>query len=307
LPTVKPHRKHILVTGPHRSGTTWIGRTISQNSNVELVYEPFNLDFSRYNFEYKFDYWFEHVPSSKKIREIERAFDQYIPNRFWEYPLKICRESGYNIKTPLTFLKYLILSYTRPRYLLKDPIALLSAGWLYERYNLQVICITRKPLSFAGSLKVLNWDFDFSNFLGQEKLMETQLAHYKEEMTKVHREGDFTDRIALLWNVLNDVILQYRQSYPEWLFIKHEEVAIKPFEKFQEIFRYLNVPYDDEVRRYIRKYTSKDNPAEAGSNRYQPRDAKKTLNAWKERLTPEEAERISKATDDIHYRLYENK
>jgi hypothetical protein len=124
---------------------------------------------------------------------------------------------------------------------------------------------------------------------------------------KVYHHGDFIDRIALLWNVLNDVILQYRQSYPEWLFIKHEEVAIKPFEKFQEIFRYLNVPYDDEVRRYIRKYTSKDNPAEAGSNRYQPRDAKKTLNAWKERLTPEEAERISKATDDIHYRLYENK
>jgi hypothetical protein len=36
-----------------------------------------------------------------------------------------------------------------------------------------------KPLSFAGSLKVLNWDFDFSNFLEQEKLMETQLHRSK--------------------------------------------------------------------------------------------------------------------------------
>ncbi len=300
----KADRRHILITGPHRSGTTWVGRTISQNENVELVYEPFNPDFIRYNFTYKFDYWFEHTPTSARKKKIEKVFDQYIPKNFVEYPVKICRESGFSYKTPLIFLKYLFLNHKMPRYLLKDPIALLSAGWLYERYDLQVICMIRKPLSFAGSLKVLNWDFDFSNFLEQEKLMKTQLEPFKEEMVQVYHHGDFIDRIALLWNVLNFMILQYRQAYPEWMFVRQEDVAMKPTEQFRKIFQYLNLPYDECIKQYIRKFTSRKNPVEADSSSYQPRDSKKTLDTWRERLTIEEAERISVATEKIYNQLY---
>jgi hypothetical protein len=306
LTPVKPHRKHILVTGPHRSGTTWVGRTLSEHQNVELVYEPFNPDFVRYNFEYQFDYWFEHAPTSKKFWEIKKAFDQYIPNSFLEYPVKICRESGYSLKTPLIFLKYLFLSTYRPRYLLKDPIALLSAGWLYERYDLQVICLTRKPLSFAGSLKVLNWDFDFSNFLEQETLMETKLAPFKTEIETVHEKGDFIDRIALLWNVLNYVILQYRKKYPDWLFIKQEDVAMKPTAEFRKIFNYLNIAFDDETKNYIRKFTTGSMNSETETSRYQPRNAKLTLESWKERLTAEEAARVSEATKHIFHQVYQD-
>ena len=36
----------------------------------------------------------------------------------------------------------------RPRLLFKDPIALLSAGWLHERFGAEVICMIRNPLAF---------------------------------------------------------------------------------------------------------------------------------------------------------------
>lgn len=35
--------KNILVTGSHRSGTTWIGQMLSQDKNTMYVYEPFNI------------------------------------------------------------------------------------------------------------------------------------------------------------------------------------------------------------------------------------------------------------------------
>lgn len=301
---MKENRKHILVTGTHRSGTTWVGRTLSQPAHVEFVYEPFNLDSTRYNFEYKFDHWFEHVPTSKKSKEIEKVFDRYIPNNFIQYPAKVCRESGYSLKTPFIFAKYLLLSANRPRFLLKDPIALLSAGWLYERYHLKVICMIRNPLAFAGSLKKLGWDFDFFNLLDQDKLMNTRLAPFEEEIRQVHQESDFIDRVSLLWNVLNYVILDYQKRYPEWFFMKHEELAKDPVKYFKEMYDYLDLDFTDEVEEYILEFTSKKNPTEAATNRYQPRDSEKAVQAWKERLTDEEIERMKEATSEIYKQLY---
>ena len=300
---MKEERKHILVTGTHRSGTTWVGRTLSRPSNVELVYEPFNLDSTRYNFEYKFDHWFEHIPTSKKKKEIEKVFDRYIPNNFIQYPAKVCRESGYSLKTPFIFTKYLLLSADRPRFLLKDPIALLSAGWLYERYHLKVICMIRNPLAFAGSLKKQGWDFNFFNLLDQEELMNTWLAPFRQRMIEIHAEGDFIDRVSLLWNVLNFVILEYKKRYPEWYFMKHGELAKNPVKYFREMYDYLDLEFTDEIESYIREFTSKKNPTEAATNRYQPRDAEKAVKAWKERLTEEEIERVKEATSAIYNEL----
>lgn len=301
---VKEDRKHILVTGTHRSGTTWVGRTLSQAENVELVYEPFNLETTRYNFEYKFDHWFEHVPTSPKRKEIENEFDRYIPNSALQYPVKICRETGYSLKTPLIYLKYLMLSAHRPRYLLKDPIALLSAGWLYERYDLKVICMIRNPLAFAGSLKKQGWDFDFKNFLDQEELMNTWLNRFKEEIEKTVQEGDFIDRISLLWNVLNFVILDYKKKYPEWFFIKHGDLARNPVENYRKMFEYLELDFTPVIKQYIVEFTSQKNPVEAKSNKYQPRDAKKTVKAWRDRLTEDEIARVKQATSEIYKELY---
>ncbi|MDX1641875.1 MAG: sulfotransferase domain-containing protein [Balneolaceae bacterium] len=301
---MKENRKHILVTGTHRSGTTWVGRTLSQPPNIEFVYEPFNLDSTRYNFEYKFDHWFEHVPTSKKYKEIEKVFDKYIPNSFFQYPAKICRETGYSLKTPLIFGKYLLLSSNRPRYLLKDPIALLSAGWLYERYHLKVICMIRNPLAFAGSLKKQGWDFDFQNFLNQEELLDTWLSPYKGQIKEVDANGDFIDRISLLWNVLNYVILDYQRRYPEWFFIKHERLARNPVTNFRRMYDYLDLEFTGEIENYIQQYTSKKNSVEAKTNKYQPRDAEKTIEAWRERLTGEETERVKEATSEIYHELY---
>jgi hypothetical protein len=301
---VKDHRKHILVTGTHRSGTTLVGQTLSQADNVELVYEPFNLETTRYNFEYKFDHWFEHVPTSRKLTEIQNVFDRYIPNSALQYPAKICRESGYSLKTPLIYLKYLLMSADRPRFLLKDPIALLSAGWLYARYDLKVICMIRNPLAFAGSLKKQGWDFDFKNFLDQKELMNRWLKPFKEEMVRTDRDSDFIDRISLLWNVLNYVILGYMEKYPEWLYMKHEELARNPVENFRMSFNYLGLEFNREIEQYIMDFTSNKNPVEAESNDLQPRDSRKTIDTWKERLTDEEIDRVKEETAEIYEKLY---
>jgi hypothetical protein len=301
---MKTSYKHILVTGPHRSGTTWIGKTLSQNNRVELVYEPFNPDFDRYNFTYRFENWFQYVPGSKNRKVIETYFDQYLPESGLDYAKKVSRESGYSAKTPLIFLKHLLMSANRPRFLLKDPIALLSAGWLYDRYSPKVICTTRNPLAFVGSLKKQGWDFDFRNILNQETLVERYLPQYKKPMQEVLHEGDFIDRVSLLWSVLNTMILHYREQYPQWFFTSHEEAALNPVDTFQNMFAYVNLPFTDEIISYIEKATSGDDHGKKSSHRYTPRDAKSTINEWNELLTADEINRISEYTSAVCLNIY---
>lgn len=299
----KPY-KNILVTGPHRSGTTWVGKTLSQNSSVELVYEPFNPDFERYNFTYRFENWFQHVPTSASRTEIESYFDRYLPASGFTYAKKVSRESGYGVKTPLIFLKHFLMSSSRPRYLLKDPIALMSAGWLYERYSLMVICTTRNPLAFVGSLKKQGWDFDFRNILNQEELVDRYFSEYKEPMQKILEKSDFVERASLLWNVLNTMILHYREHYPEWFFTTHEEAAENPIDTFKRMFAYVNLPFTQEMVNYIDKTTLGGKNVDASSHRYTPRDAKSTINEWKNLLTDSEKERVSESTSAVCRKIY---
>jgi len=296
--------KHILVTGPHRSGTTWVGKTLSQSNRVELVYEPFNPDFERYNFAYRFENWFQHVPSSDNRAEIENYFDQYLPESGLDYARKVSRESGYSAKTPLIFLKHFLMRSNRPRYLLKDPIALLSAGWLYERYSASVICTTRNPLAFVASLKKQGWDFDFSNILNQKELVNRFFPQYRDTMQQAHIKSDIIERVSLLWNVLNTMILHYREQYPEWFFTTHEEAAENPLDTFRNMFTYAGLPFTGEVESYIEKATSGNENGDSDSHRYTPRDAKSTITEWQELLTEEEIQLVSKKTSAVCKKIY---
>lgn len=295
---------HILVTGPHRSGTTWVGKTLSQSRGVELVYEPFNPDFDRYNFTYRFENWFQHVPGSKHQNEIERYFDDYLPRTGFDYAKKVSRESGYSAKTPLIFLKHVLMSSKRPRFLLKDPIALLSAGWLYERYSLHVICMTRNPLAFVSSLKKQGWDFDFRNILNQKEMVDQFFPHYRGAMKSALETSNFAERASLLWNVLNTMILYYRKQYPEWFFTTHEEAVMNPLVMFKKMFAYTGVPLPRDIESYIDKTTTAEKNDRSVTHRYKPRNAKSTIMEWQERLTEAEIQLVSKNTSTVCKEIY---
>ena len=56
-------RKPILLTGSHRSGSTWVGRMIAENSSVVYIREPFNISNPPGSgiSSAKFDHWYTYV------------------------------------------------------------------------------------------------------------------------------------------------------------------------------------------------------------------------------------------------------
>jgi hypothetical protein len=215
---------------------------------------------------------------------------------------------GLDAKTPLRFGKHLFLQTVCPkRILVKDPIALLSAGWLHEQFGFKVVCMIRHPLAFAGSIKKAGWQFDFRDFLAQEKLMDTALAPFYDTVKAFcQKPGDIIDQAALLWKLLHFIILNYQEKYPFWLYVKYESLASDPLAGFQEIFDHLDLTLSGSIRATIETFTSEENPVETATTRYQPRNAMASLNTWQARLTPEEAARVIDQTREIAGKFYDD-
>ncbi len=77
-------RKPILITGSHRSGSTWVGKIIAEAPSVIYIHEPFNVDFppGAGVCNVKFEYWFTHITRENEtgfykltVRPFLRRFD----------------------------------------------------------------------------------------------------------------------------------------------------------------------------------------------------------------------------------------
>jgi len=300
-------KTHILVTGPHRSGTTWVGMTLSQHRSVSYIHEPFNVSFPNPEMGLALKTWFTHYQSSPQKDAIKSSFDNLFQASPMHRAIYTCRATGLDIKTPLRLAKYLVLYSIARRILVKDPIALFSAGWLHETYGLNVICTIRNPLAFVGSVKKVCWDFDFKYLQQQQLLMQSLLLPFTARIDKLcGPTGDFIDRACLLWNTLHYTILEYQQKYPSWLFVKYEDIAENPIVGFEKIFEYLKLDMSDRIRDYIQTFTSSENSAESTFDVYEPRNARKSLDNWKRRLSINDIERVRIATKDIASQFYED-
>jgi len=250
--------------------------------------------------------WFSHTPTSDQHKEIKFEFDKLLNPSFFNTVSQLFYYRKNSKQTILRAIKRNILRHlNQQRILIKDPIALFSAGWLYRRYKLKVVCLIRNPLGFVGSLKKANWNFFFSDLIKQEDFVKTRLKAYYPDIKKFSETpGDIIDHGCLLWNIFHSVILEYQDKYPSWFIVKHEKIASDPVNEYEKIFRYLDLKMDDKIISMIKEYTSQNSTKRTRTTAFRPRDSRQTINAWKYRLTSDEIERVKMATDSIAKQFY---
>ena len=299
------NRRPILVTGPPRSGTTWVGRTLLQAPCIRYVQEPFNREFPMEESGLQMPQWLYDVEFGSLRPQLEPALQRLVSPTLLERTRRdvVARPIW---KRPARFIKYLCRHLTQTeRVLLKDPIALMSAGWLADRFQMQVVCMIRNPWSFAASMKRADWGFEATQLLDQPGLVARRLPDLRGAIEQAAEDpGDLVEQACLLWNVCHSCIRDYQARYPDWLFINQEELALRPVEGFQEIFSHLNISFGSQVTRYLEEYSSESVREAETSTRYQPRVARETVSAWKETLTAEEIQRIRDATTPLRQHFY---
>ena len=295
----------ILVTGSHRSGSTWVGRMIAASPSVTYIHEPFNIFLRPRMTRARFRWWFTYV-----CDENAAAFETDLADTLkLKYPT--LQELG-SARSPRQVAKVLwhtgrlaAASVLRRRALMKDPIAIFSTEWLAARLRVQPVIMIRHPAAFAGSLKRANWTHSFSHFLEQPLLMQDHLSDFRAEIEAFARKDrDVLDQAILLWNLIHHVILKYRRAHPEWIFVRHEDLSSDPVAGFQRIFHQLGLAFSPATRKKIEAYSDRRNARPSDAMYELRRDSRSTIASWTKRLGAEEIRRVRAGTAALSQQLY---
>lgn len=301
----------ILVTGAPRSGSTWVGNVLSLDSRSGYVHEPFNRNCTAGRCRADFRHGFTYVTRANEAPYLAPLKDTLA----WKYSLMAeLRE----IRTPRDFARmardlayYQTMRQRGARMIVKDPMALLSADWLADRFGARVVVVIRRPEGFVASLRAAGWErFHFSIFRDQPALMAERLAPFAAEIEAAARE--MPDGIAagtLLWRILHHHIALLRREHPDWIFVRHEDLSKNPEPGFRALFAALGLDFSATVRARLADFTAGNGGglhrlSPFGTTRRTLRSSSDSLSRVRARLTPEEVARIRAAAAPIAAGFY---
>lgn len=293
--------KPIIVSGVPRSGSTWLGKMLALPAGVHYFHEPFhparNIPTSPVR-----DF-FQYLPAGDDDSDPAAAFHAYL-NRVLEYRVGGLFDVGNirNARKVRFFYQPLLRAYRKvfpKRPLIKDPPMLLALPWLYEQLDAEMVIIVRHPAAFVASCKKMNWGFGFRTFLEQKELMKDHLHSFEKEMKAMEgKSASITEQACLFWKIMHYVIDGYREKYPDWIFVKHEDLSARPVEEFEKLYEKLNLDFSPSVRHKINTFTR------ATKSGRLVRDSKKNIAAWKEKLSVEEIDTIKQLTAEVWPAFY---
>ena len=188
----------------------------------------------------------------------------------------------------------------RKRPLMKDPIAIYSAEWLHQTFDMDVIILIRHPAAFVGSIKKAEWRTSMNNFLEQPLLMRDYLQEFESQIIEhANNPKDYIEEGILLWNMIHRIICTYEEKHDDWFFIRHEDLSREPIQKFGEIYNFLNLNYTESIQDKILNYSSEQE--EPGKLK---RDSQSNIWSWKNRLSDQEIDRVYEGTQKVSSKYY---
>lgn len=297
----------ILVTGSHRSGTTWVGRMLALAPGVAYLHEPFSPRRWPGWLRRPPPHWFLYV-----CPDNEAAYAPLVEDVLaLRYPLagvlrvRTARQAV-QVAEEVPFALWYRLHGARP--LVKDPIALMMAEWLAQRFEVAPVVMIRHPAAFAGSLKRLDWPpFDFRNWASQPLFLRDLAGPYEAEIREAAAGGpDLIDQAVLMWNVIHHVIRGYRDRHPDWSFVRHEDLAEEPVKGFRDLFERLDLRWDHTAERVIVRTSTVRSRSEVPPSLHRTirRDSRAARWTWARRLTAEELARVRAGTAEVAGAFY---
>jgi hypothetical protein len=297
-------KKPILVTGIHRSGTTWVGKMLSASNDVAYISEPLNVHHRPGILFVPTKHWYTYISNENQSLYFQ-AFQDTIRFRYHPWleikSLRSIKDFGRMFRDIGRTLKGRIFR-TRP--LLKDPFAVFSAPWFAHRLGCQVVIVVRHPLAFVSSLKRLNWEFDFQDLLDQPLLMQDHLEPFRDEMQAFPK--DTIAQGSVLWRMVYTVVNRFRYTYPEFILVRHEDLSRRPEETFQKLYESVGLEYTNRVRKVVVNSSHLGNPDELSSQRIHAvkLDSQANLSNWKNRLSKQDVIQIRRLTFDMASEFY---
>lgn len=297
----------ILITGSNRSGTTWVGQVLSQAPNIRNIYEPFNPVLAKSRFDFELPRWFLHAEDwdqealLKLIRRVLRPplIDKKIPLG----PFAMARRVG-----RLLLERYGPKKFT-PRTLLKDPVAIFSAGWLAQQMPLQVVVLVRHPASYVLSLiRDSQHMHPFKIVFGEQpKLLNSYSSEEQALINQVIRhqadKGVGSDMVfegSVFWRLFYSKVRTYKETFSDWLVVHYEELASDPVNEFRNLCDQLNLPFTETIQSEITQTALESSASKVDITSHVKRfQSKKNINEYLQKLSEDDLQRIASFTGEV--------
>ena len=295
----------ILVTGAHRTGTTWVGKMLSANLQTAYISEPLNVWHRPGVFRAATDNWYTYISEMNEADYLP-AFKELLGFRYHLFnEVKSLRSSRDFLRMGRDLGVFIHGSAFHLRPLLKDPFAAFSLLWFVERLNCQVVVTVRHPAGFVSSLKRLHWLFDFNDLLNQPLLMQDYLEPYRNDMQAV-RPDDIIGQAGLLWAMIYRAVHLIRQRIPSIRVVRHEDLSLDPVSGYRTLYQELGLDFTPRAEQAILNSSSSENPTEVSQKKVHTvkLDSRANLDNWKRRLMPEEVDRIRSVTEEVAHLYY---
>jgi hypothetical protein len=300
-----PVHNPILVTGAHRSGTTWVGKMLAADALTAYISEPLNILHRPGVFHTKVTRWYQYICEENE-NEFLPAYEELMEfdYRLWD-EIRSLRSRKDFLRMGRDFLIFYNGLMRGQRVLMKDPFAVFSTLWFAKRLNCKVVITVRHPAAFASSLKRLNWRFDFQDLLDQPLLMRDHLEPYRHQMQSI-KPDDMIGQTALLWKMIYRSVHAANELNPDFIIVRHEDLSRDPVVGYLDLYASLGLEFTPRVEKIILNSSSSENPLELSRKKVHgfKLDSRANLDNWKKRLTVEEIDRIHKMTDEVSALYY---
>ncbi|GAB4503172.1 MAG: hypothetical protein Fur0043_01640 [Anaerolineales bacterium] len=298
-------RTPILVTGAHRSGTTWVGKMLAANPRVAYLSEPLNVWHRPGVLGAPVEKWYTYLCAENEAAYLP-AFRDTLAFRYglWR-EVRALRSRKDVLRMGRDAAIFLRGRLFRQRPLLKDPFAVFSMPWFAARLGCRVVVTVRHPAAFASSLKRLNWPFDFRDLLGQPLLMRDWLEEDRAAMEAMPAD-DLIGQAALLWRMIYRVVARTRDLLPPLIIVRHEDLSRDPLPGYRALYHSLGLDFTPQVERTILNASSAENPKELPQKQVHAvkLDSRANLDNWKKRLSADEIERVRQVCGEVAALFY---
>jgi hypothetical protein len=297
----------ILVTGAHRSGTTWVGKMLAADADTAYISEPLNVLHRPGVFHAPVKHWYQYICPENE-NEYLPAFQHLLAYDYFLWDeIRAIRSRKDFLRMGRDFMIFYYALERGQRALLKDPFAVFSIPWFAKKLDCKIVVTVRHPAAFASSLQRLGWNFDFKDLLDQPLLMRDHLENYRDEMQAV-KSDDVIGQAALLWKLIYHAVHTSIKLNPAWTVVRHEDFSLNPVNQFRDLYSKLGLGFTPRVEKEIANSSSSENPAELSLKKTHSvkLDSAASVKNWKKRLSADDLKRIREITGEVAGLYYSN-
>jgi hypothetical protein len=303
-------KRPVLVTGMHRSGTSWLGAMLSASGQFINVPEPLNVRNRQTILRSRVKHWYTYICDTNEDLYLPFYRDARAFRTHPVYDVKRMRVGSPRdpVRIPKRWASFLLGRVQRRRLLIRDPFAALSIDWFSRRLGFETVVIVRHPVAVVSSHKRLGFTVDFTDILEQPLLMEQRLERFRSEMESALRNpGDVVGQGSLLWRIVYGSIAEDQHRGMPMHVVRHEDLSLNPVKEYSRLYEALGAPLGVKARREIARNTSEQNPKEVSrKNPFKVHlDSRANLTNWEHRLEADEVERILSITASERRNFYD--